>query len=139
MAKYLNENIKYLRIKNGISQQGLADKIGIDRSTISRIENNEIDTTIDNAIKIADALNVPLPDLIGKELKNNDEIDNQYDKKIKELETTTGIKISYAKEKSLTQEDYLAINQLVLDEMKAQEDKKWLKLVKNMLVQVFLI
>ncbi len=124
MAKYLNENIKYLRIKNGISQQGLADKIGIDRSTISRIENNEIDTTIDNAIKIADALNVPLPDLIGKELKNNDEIDNQYDKKIKELETTTGIKISYAKEKSLTQEDYLAINQLVLDEMKAQEDKK---------------
>ena len=46
MAKYLNENIKYLRIKKGISQQGLADKIGIDRSTISRIENNEIDTTI---------------------------------------------------------------------------------------------
>ena len=81
MAKYLNENIKYLRIKKGISQQGLADKIGIDRSTISRIENNEIDTTIDNAIKIADAFNVPLPDLIGRELKNNDDIDNQYDKK----------------------------------------------------------
>lgn len=124
MAKYLNENIKYLRIKKGISQQGLADKIGIDRSTISRIENNEIDTTIDNVIKIADALNVPLPDLIGRELKNNDDIDNQYDKKIKELETKTGVKISYAKEKELTQEDYFAINQLVLDEIKSQEEDK---------------
>lgn len=123
MAKYLNKNIKYIRIKKGISQQGLADKVGIDRSTISRIENNEIDTTIDNAIKIADALNVPLPDLIGRELKNNDDIDNQYSKKIKEIETNTGVKISYSSDKSLTQEDYFAISQLVLDEMKTQENK----------------
>ena len=68
MAEYLNKNIKYLRTLKGISQQGLADKINIDRSTISRIENNEIETTIDNAIKIADALQVPLQDLISKDL-----------------------------------------------------------------------
>lgn len=71
MAEFLNNNIKYLRSKNGISQQGLADKIGIDRSTVSRIENNEIETTIDNAIKIAEALNVPLYDLVGKDLRLN--------------------------------------------------------------------
>lgn len=71
MAEFLNNNIKYLRNKNGISQQGLADKVGIDRSTVSRIENNEIETTIDNAIKIADALNVSLYDLIGKDLRIN--------------------------------------------------------------------
>lgn len=71
MAEFLNNNIKYLRSKNGISQQGLADKIGIDRSTVSRIENNEIETTIDNAIKIAKALNVPLYDLVGKDLRLN--------------------------------------------------------------------
>lgn len=75
MAEFLNNNIKYLRNKNGISQQGLADKVGIDRSTVSRIENNEIETTIDNAIKIADALNVSLYDLIGKDLRiNNDDV-----------------------------------------------------------------
>lgn len=91
MAEFLNNNIKYLRNKNGISQQGLADKVGIDRSTVSRIENNEIETTIDNAIKIADALNVSLYDLIGKDLRiNNDDVplkeDNhsEYKKILKE-------------------------------------------------------
>lgn len=69
MAEFLNNNIKYLRNKNELSQQGLADKIGIDRSTVSRIENNEIETTIDNAIKIAEALNVPLYDLVGRDLR----------------------------------------------------------------------
>lgn len=71
MAEFLNNNIKYLRTQYGISQQGLADRIGIDRSTVSRIENNEIETTIDNTIKIAKALNVPLYDLVGKDLKSN--------------------------------------------------------------------
>lgn len=71
MAEFLNNNIKFLRTKNGISQQGLADKVGIDRSTVSRIENNEIETTIDNAIKIADALNISLYDLVGKDLRAN--------------------------------------------------------------------
>lgn len=68
MAEYLNKNIKYLRSIKGISQQFLADEIGVDRSTISRIENNEIDTTIDNAIKISEFLNIPLSDLVNKDL-----------------------------------------------------------------------
>ena len=69
MAQFLNENVKYLRNSKGISQQGLADKVGVDRSTISRIENNEIDTTIDNAIKIADALSINIDDLLCKDLR----------------------------------------------------------------------
>lgn len=125
MAEFLNKNIKYLRNINNISQQKLADKIGIDRSTISRIENNEIETTIDNAIKISNFFNLTLSDLLSKDLSNKNQHEpNLYDKKIKELETSTGIKISYASDKPLTQEDYLAINQLVLDEMKDQEEEK---------------
>lgn len=72
MADFLNNNIKYLRNIKGFSQQGLADKVGIDRSTISRIENNEIETTIDNAIKIADAFGVTLYDLVGRDLRLKD-------------------------------------------------------------------
>ena len=75
MAEFLNSNIKYLRNAKGISQQELADKVGIDRSTISRIENNEIETTVDNAIKIADALDIPLYDLVGKDLKNKSSLE----------------------------------------------------------------
>lgn len=84
MAKYLNKNIKYLRTIKNISQQNLADKIGIDRSTISRIENNEIETTIDNAIKIAEFFNVSMEDLTGKDLslenRTFDELDILFDK-----------------------------------------------------------
>ena len=72
MAEFLNNNVKHLRIMNRMSQQDLAKKVGVDRSTISRIENGTIETTIDNAIKIADALGVSLYDLIGKDLKTVD-------------------------------------------------------------------
>lgn len=69
MAEFLNDNIKHIRKDKKISQQDLADKIGVDRSTISRIENGEIETTIDNAIKIADTLNISLNDLVSKDLR----------------------------------------------------------------------
>lgn len=79
MAEYLNKNIKYLRLLKKMSQQDLADMIGVDRSTISRIENNEIDTTIDNAIEIANALNVSISDLVGKDIESfSNSIDKEY-------------------------------------------------------------
>lgn len=68
MAEHLNNNVKHLRSVKGISQQTLADKVGVDRSTISRIENGEIETTIDNAMKIANVLKVNIEDLITKDL-----------------------------------------------------------------------
>lgn len=69
MAELLNNNIKHLRQLKGMSQQSLADKVGIDRSTISRIENNEIETTIDNAIKISEVFDIPIGELITKNLQ----------------------------------------------------------------------
>lgn len=68
MAEFLNNNIKYLRNINKLSQQELADKVGIDRSTISRIENNEIETTIPIAEKLAKNLNVSFSDLVSRDL-----------------------------------------------------------------------
>jgi repressor LexA len=75
LAEFLNNNVKYLRTEKKISQQCLADAIGVDRSTVSRIENGEIETTVDNAIKIANKLNVSLNDLVSKDLRfDNGEI-----------------------------------------------------------------
>ena len=69
MAKYFNANLKYIRQQKGISQQELADKIGTDRSTISRWENGEIDTPLEMAMKIAEVLNVPYYDFFGRDLR----------------------------------------------------------------------
>lgn len=69
MAKFFNANLKYIRQQKGISQQELADKIGTDRSTISRWENGEIDTPLEMAMKIAEALDVPYYDFFGRDLR----------------------------------------------------------------------
>lgn len=81
MAEFLNKNVKFLRTKKGLSQQTLADKVGVDRSTISRIENNEIETTIDNAIKLAEVLKINFKDLLDKDLSidNPEQLNNDLE------------------------------------------------------------
>lgn len=77
MARFLNKNIKRLREALNLSQLALEKKTGIDRSTISRIENNEIETTIENAIKLSEAFEIPLNILVNKDLSKLD-INNIY-------------------------------------------------------------
>lgn len=111
MAEFLNKNIRFLRIAKGLSQQTLADKVGIDRSTISRIENNEIETTIDNAIKISEVLNVSLSDLINCDLtvENNNSSDDYA--------------VLFNKYKQLSQEDKELIMNII-ETRKKQIDKE---------------
>ena len=86
MARFFNKNLKFIRQQKGISQQELADKLKIDRSTISRWENDEMDITVGNAIQIADFFNIPMEDLTGKDLstendnKNFDELEILFNK-----------------------------------------------------------
>ena len=65
---YFNKNLKYIRIKKGITQQEIADKLKINRSSISRWENNEMEATIGNAISVSNYFNISLNDFIFKDL-----------------------------------------------------------------------
>ncbi len=119
---YTNTNVKFLREQKGISQGTLSDNLNIDQSTLAKWENNTRQITLEWSIKIAEYFDVPIGDFIAKDLRLLKSIPkNKYDDKIKELETKSGIKISYSTEKPLTQEDYLDINQLVLEAMKEQK------------------
>lgn len=64
-------NLKHLREKNGLSQQELADKIGVDRSTIGYWENKKAEPSMFNVCKIAEVLNVDLSSLILKDLRSD--------------------------------------------------------------------
>ena len=64
MANYFASNLKYLREKKGLSQNKLAEKVGVNQTTIARWETEEIKPSIDNVEQIASALNVSLPDLL---------------------------------------------------------------------------
>ena len=73
MADFFSTNLKYLREKNNLSQSKLAEKIGVNQTTIARWEDDNRIPTIYNAVDIANALNVPLPHLLGTDLRIDDD------------------------------------------------------------------
>ena len=75
MDNNFTKNLKHIRKQKKLSQQEIADKIGVDRSTIGYWENGKADPTLLNVQKLSEALNVPLPDFLGKDLSTED-IDN---------------------------------------------------------------
>ena len=94
---YIYINLKYLRQSYGLNKKQFADKIGTNVSNVSRWENSKNGITLDTAIQISNKLNIPLADLVGKDLsvKENVELDNSH-------------KLDYIvmeKTKTLTEED----------------------------------
>lgn len=57
-------NVQRLRDKRGLTQQDLADKAGLSREYISRIEAGRQDPTVGTLEKIAKALKVKLVELV---------------------------------------------------------------------------
>jgi transcriptional regulator with XRE-family HTH domain len=64
-TKNLAKNLKELRKVRGMSQEYLADESRVSLRTIQRIENNESEPTGETIKRIAIALDVELPELIG--------------------------------------------------------------------------
>jgi transcriptional regulator with XRE-family HTH domain len=62
----LGHNIRAERVRNGYSQGILAEKTGLNRTYIGIVERGEKNITVCNCSKIADALHIPLSDLIRK-------------------------------------------------------------------------
>ena len=72
LSNPLGENITRIRKSKNISQGELAEKIGVDRSSISHYESGSKSPSITNLEKIAEALNVSIDELlISKEQSAN--------------------------------------------------------------------
>ena len=72
MSNYFSTNLKYLREKRNLSQNKLASMIGVNQTTIARWEDDNRTPNLDNAIDVSKILNIPLPDLIGRDLRLSD-------------------------------------------------------------------
>ncbi len=66
--------IKEYRIKNGFSQEELAEKLDISWRHLQRLEHNESKTTVKTLKKIIKVLKISDEDIL-KYLKTNDNID----------------------------------------------------------------
>ena len=61
--KSLSQNLKFIRMSKGLSQQDLANKCGISKKAISHYETNISNPPIDKLKAISVALNVTIADL----------------------------------------------------------------------------
>lgn len=61
--KSFGENLKYERKIAGLTQQQLADKMGIKQQQLSRWERDEIEPAVSSIVAIAKALDVSFDDL----------------------------------------------------------------------------
>jgi transcriptional regulator with XRE-family HTH domain len=65
ISKAIGKRIKELRNERGISQQNLADQLGLNRSTISQIEGGERKITAEELLKLSEFLDVSCESLLG--------------------------------------------------------------------------
>jgi transcriptional regulator with XRE-family HTH domain len=56
--------IRAVRLHANLTQERLAEMAGMDRQAVNRMEQGHASPLLDNLIRIADALNVPLADLV---------------------------------------------------------------------------
>ena len=67
-----NFAMKQARAEKGISQQELADRLGVSRQTINAIEKGDYNPTIKLCIGICRALELTLNDLFWEEDRENE-------------------------------------------------------------------
>lgn len=68
----LQQNLKYLRRKTGISQQILANSIGVSRTTLGDYERGRTEPDIESLIVMADYFDISIDSLLRKDLKKED-------------------------------------------------------------------
>lgn len=113
MARFFNKNLKFIRQQRGISQQELADKLKIDRSTVSRWENDEMDVTVSNALQVSNFFNIPIEDFTGRDLSLNNDT-----KKYDELE------LLFDKNKDILTDDDKEYMKFIIEKRKKEIDKQ---------------
>ena len=58
------QNLKRIRIENGLSQEDLADRAGLYRNYIGMVERQENSPTVDTLEALADALQVDAAEIL---------------------------------------------------------------------------
>ena len=88
------QNIKNAREKQNITKQKLAESIGYDRNSLSKLERGEKNVQYKTAVRLAEALDVPFPKLFSR---------NYIDGRDKQAEKSSSIPEHFV------QDDYLMV------------------------------
>jgi putative transcriptional regulator len=70
MKQPVRMNMKLARVEKNLTQQELADLVGVTRQTIGLIEKGDYNPTLSLCIRISKALNITLDQLYWEDEKN---------------------------------------------------------------------
>ena len=118
MSNFFNTNLRFLRENKGLSQNKLANMVGVNQTTIARWESQEIIPSIDNVEDVSKALNVSLPDMLAIDLRIQNDNEQKQTMKFGDVEVTL------SKDGEITNEDILEIQQFLMQEKIRNKDKK---------------
>jgi putative transcriptional regulator len=93
--------VKEFREKKGLTQQELADRVGVSRQTIYYLENSDYNPSLTLSFKISEVLNKPLNEIFFRVPIIKDKIESLSVKESKKI--AEKLEISYNKLLSLTE------------------------------------
>ena len=85
MINPLNENIKNLRQKEGLTQATFANLLGVTKQCVSNWENDNVQPSIDMLVKIADYFRVSSDFLLGREPMETINVDGLTEEQISHI------------------------------------------------------
>ena len=116
--------LKYLRMRENLSQAELADKLGTAKSTISMYEVGQRSPDIETLELIADFFNVDMNFLLGREIEDGYYIDDDAREFAQFLYDNPDYKVLFDASKKVKKEDIEFVKQM-LDRFK-HEHEDWL-------------
>ncbi len=84
----LSENIKRIRKENNLSQEQLAEKLGVSRQSVSKWESGQSYPEMDKMLKICDMFNYNINELLNenvKEVKEEKQSKNNFNKYVEDF------------------------------------------------------
>lgn len=95
--------LRSLRIKSGLSQEELGQKLGLAKSTISMYENGTREPALETLEAIADIFNVDMNTLTDS--KTSLELNNELQEYLEELKNRPEMRMLFSLAKGATKED----------------------------------
>lgn len=83
IAQNVAQRILHYRQRANLTQEQLAEKVGLARPSITAIEQGKRKVSVEELVKFSTALNCSLPDLLGEEPRKNTKPEDK--KNIREL------------------------------------------------------
>ena len=115
MASF-KEMLKYLRLRENLSQSELAEKLGVAKSTISMYEVGKREPDFETLEAIADLFNVDMNFLLGKDGSENDRyyINDKTAKAAQEIFENQELRALFDVQRDMEPDDLRALHNMAL-------------------------